>query len=196
MSSTQLDSAVSARGNRLLAFLIGFFLPTVVTAVIWAVFSMITGIVDAGSMLGAAALSDGGTASGVGTAASLGSMALTDGPRLLQWVVLGAVLGGSFTLTLENRGQTPGMSVTEGTLLNENGGAPTQSQALKRTAVLLAPLPVMALVSVSIPLTGLPIALLLLVGWLGVEAVTLFTDDSTQRLGDRLADTVVVVAPA
>jgi len=196
MSTAQLDSAVSARGSRLLAFLIDFFLLTIVTAVIWFVFSIITGVVGAGSMLGAAAMSDGGTASGMGTAASLGSMALSYGLRLLQWVVIGAVLGGYFTLMLDSRGQTLGMSVTDVTLLSENGSAPTRSQALKRTAVLLAPLPVMALVSVFIPLIGLPIALFLMVGWLAVEAVMLFIDDDAQRLGDRLADTVVVEASA
>lgn len=200
MSENRLESAVSARESRVLAFLIDFVLLTIVTAMIWVVFLVIRTLVGFGGMLGMAALSGSGTAAGSSTAvtpaASLGSVVLGWGLGLIQWVLIGLVLFGYFTFMLESRGQTLGMSITDVTLVSEDSTDPTQSQAMKRTAVLLAPLPLMALSSVFIPLVGLPLALFMMVAWLAIEAVVLFVDDSAQRLGDRFADTLVVDASA
>lgn len=193
MSTDTLESAVSARGNRLIAFLIDFTLLTIATMLIWGLFLIPRALVGAGSMFGAMAMSEGGGTT-VGSAASIGAMILGYGVALLQWVVIGIVLTGYFVFLLKRRGQTLGMMATDVTVRGESGAACTQSQAIKRTGALLAPLPLMALCAVFIPLVGLPIALFMMVGWLLLEAALLVTDDRAQRLGDRVANTVVVEA--
>jgi|GEM_PF-1137981 len=197
MPSNPLEAAVSAREDRVLAFVVDFCLLTVATAFVWFVFSIVRVLVGVGSVFGAAALSEPGSAaaSSMGSAAaSVGILIASYGIALVQWLVIGLVLVAYFTLLLERDGQTLGMDLTDVVVVSEDGTACTRSQALRRTAVLLAPLPVMALSSVFIPLVGLPLALFMMVGWLAVEAVVLFTDEKAQRLGDQFADTVVVEA--
>jgi len=198
MPSTTHQSAVSARGDRLLAFLLDFSLLTAATVAIWFVFLVLRLLTGFAGMVGLAALRDAASAGGSATVAtpvaSLGTMVLGYGLGLLQWAVIGLVLAGYFVYFLSRRGQTIGMRATDVVVRSADGTACTQSQAITRTAVLLAPLPVMALSSVFIPIAGFPLALLVMVGWLAVEAVVLYTDDSARRLGDRFADTVVVEA--
>jgi len=200
MSPNTSQSAVSAREDRLLAFALDFLLLTFATALIWFAFSLVRVLVGAGTAFGAAALSgsaSAGSSQAMGSAgAMVGSMILSWGIGVVQWAVIGLVLTAYFTLLVERDGQTLGMRATDVTVRAADGTACTRSQALRRTAVLLAPLPLMALSSVFIPIVGLPLALFVMVGWLVVEAVLIFTDDSAQRLGDRFADTVVVEASA
>lgn len=195
MPSNTLDAAVSAREDRMLAFVVDFLLLSVATAFVWFGFSIIRILVGVGSAFGVAALSEPGStaASSMGSAAASAGLLLAGyGIALVQWLVIGVVLVAYFTLLLERDGQTLGMDMVDVTVVSEDGTACTRSQALRRTAVLLAPLPVMALSSVFIPLVGFPLALFMMVGWLAVEAGVLLTDEQAQRLGDQFADTVVV----
>lgn len=190
MSETALSSVESARVNRILAFIIDFVLLSVVTAITWGVFFILRGIVGAGSLL--AAGSDSSAASAAGT--GLGILGILLG--LFMWVLLVGIIGGYFTLLIQRSGQTLGMRLLDVSVVDANGGPVTQTQALKRTALLLAPMPLMALSSVFIPIIGFPIALVMMVGWLIVEAAVLFVDDQAQRLGDRVANTFVVESAA
>ena len=193
MATDRFETAETVRGDRLLAYLLDFVLLTMLTVFIWGVFSVINVIVGVGSM-GVMSAMDGGGAGGAGTGATLGVLLIGYVLGLVQWVLIGAVLAGYFVLLTSNSGQTLGKRLTGITVRADDGTPCTQSQAIKRTAVLLAPLPVMALSSVFVPLVGLPIALFLMIGWLTFEATVLFVDDDAQRFGDRLANTVVVEA--
>jgi uncharacterized RDD family membrane protein YckC len=163
---------------------------TVVTTLIWGVFFVLRTLVGVGSTVASGASSSGASAAGAG----LTILGILLG--LVMWVLLVAVVGGYYALLVTSRGQTLGMQLLDVTVVSGTGGPVTQNQSIKRTAVLLAPMPLMALSSLFIPLVGFPLALAMMGGWLLVEAAVLFVDDDAQRLGDRVADTYVVEAGA
>ncbi|QIO21560.1 RDD family protein [Haloarcula sp. JP-L23] len=187
MSSQNPDPA-SVRDDRVLGFLLDFALLTVATVVVWVVFTGVRMLVTTGGAMGAPTVDSPGT--------MLGMVALGFALSLLQWAVIGLVVGGYFVYFLTDGGQTLGMRVAGVVLVGEDGGPVTRDQTIQRTAVLLAPLPLMALASVFIPFVGFVLALMLMGGWLTVEALLLFTDDDAQRLGDRIANTLVVESAA
>lgn len=183
MSAIDHSEAVSVRTTRVVAFLIDFALLSVLSVGLWFVFFVLRTLVGVGSMAAADSPSPG---------VSLGASLLSIVLGLTLWVVLVALVGGYFTLMLQLKGQTLGMRLLDVVVVSEDGDTVTQKQALVRTAVLLAPMPLMALSAVFIPLFGFLLALCLMAGWLLVEAAVLFTDDDAQRLGDRFAGTLVV----
>jgi len=189
MSDTAIATAESARTDRILAFLLDFLLLNVVTALIWGVFFVLRLVVGVGSLVASSSSSSGMSAAGAG----LGVLGLLLGA--VMWVLIIAVVGAYYALLVESRGQTLGMQLLDVTVVNGSGGPITRSQSLKRTAVLLAPMPLMALSSLFIPF-GFVIALGLMGLWLAVEAAVLFVDDNAQRLGDQFADTYVVESAA
>jgi uncharacterized RDD family membrane protein YckC len=190
MSEEALSSVESARVNRVLAFIVDFLLLSVVTALTWFVFFILRGIVGAGSILASSGESPAAAATGTG----LGILGIV--LSLVMWALLIAIIRGYFTYLTQRSGQTLGMRLLDVSVVDANGGPVTQKQALKRTALLLAPMPLMALSSAIIPLLGFPIALVMMGGWLLVEAAVLFVDDQAQRLGDRVANTYVVESAA
>lgn len=184
MSAIDHSDLGSTRPIRLVAFCIDFGLLSAVVAILWFVFAIVRTFVGIGSRLGAPS----GRSVGVMAGATLLNLAL----GFLLWLVIGLVVGGYFVGLLQLQGQTLGMRLLDLVVVAEDGTEITQMQAIQRTAVLLAPLPLMALSSVLIPIVGFFIALCLMGGWLLVEAALLVTDDDAQRLGDRLAGTLVV----
>jgi uncharacterized RDD family membrane protein YckC len=189
MSAIDPSTVASVRATRVLAFLVDFVLLTVVTAMLWFVFFVLRAFVGIGSMLGT---QSGGSAS---TAAVVGASLLDLTLGFVMWAVIALVVGGYFVATLQAWGQTLGMRLLDLLVVDDDGSEITQAQAIKRTAVLLVPIPLMALSSVLVPLVGFPIALTMMAGWLLVEAAVLFVDDDAQRLGDRVAGTLVVEEP-
>ncbi|MDS0261676.1 RDD family protein [Haloarcula sp. S1CR25-12] len=169
-----------------MAFLVDFTLSSVVAATLWFVFAVIRTLVGVGSSLGAVA------ADSPGTAAMVGSSLLDLALGFALWLLIALVVGGYFVVQLQLKGQTLGMRLLDLVVVSEDGTAITRQQALERTAVLLAPLPLMALSSVLVPLVGFFIALFLMTVWLLVEAAVLVLDEDAQRLGDRVAGTLVV----
>ncbi|WP_167768594.1 RDD family protein [Haloarcula amylovorans] len=187
MPAAQCSTAESAREDRIIAFLVDFVLLTIVTVLIWGVFAVVSmGL----NFVGMSAAGPDSTAAVAGT--FLLGLALS----VLQWGVIGLAVGSYFVYFLNDRGQTFGMGLTDVVVVSEDGTAITREQAIKRTLVLLAPMPLMALVSVVVPLVGFLLALFMMVGWLAVEALLLVTDDDAQRLGDRVAGTLVVESAA
>lgn len=184
MSQSALDTAEDARVGRILGFLVDFVLLSVVTAAIWFVFFIVQILVGVSGMAAAGSMESQAAMTGVSVLGVVVSLAM--------WAVIGLALLAYFVYFQTNGGQTLGMKLTDVAVVSTTGSAIDRSAALKRSAVLLLPLPVMALAAVFVPLLGLPIALALMAGWLLVEAVVMFVSEDAQRLGDRLADTTVV----
>lgn len=184
-------------GDRLGAYLVDFLLLTVVTALVWFVFTVVRTLVGIGGRVAAEAGSAGPAAAGPsegGLAALVGASLLQVLLGFVQWAVIGLALAGYFVLLQEGDGQTLGKRLTDVAVVSADGSAADRSQLVKRTAVLLAPLPLMAVSAVIVPIVGLPIALALMTGWLGLEALLMAVDDEGRRLGDRFAGTRVVQA--
>lgn len=182
MSGPDLTSAASVRAARLFAFLVDFVLLSILSAILWFVVFVLRILVSAGS----AGVAGDSPASAVG--ASLVGVVLGLG----LWAVLTLLVGAYFVVQLQLKGQTLGMRLLDLVVVSEGGGPVTQRQALVRTAVLLVPMPLMAVAAVFIPLFGFLVALAILAGWLLVEAAILLVDDDAQRLGDKVAGTLVV----
>lgn len=193
------DQTQSATGDRLLAFLIDFLLLAFVSAIVYGLFWIVSTII--GSVAGITALG-AGSATGSDTAMA-GASLLGIGIRLLlgllKWTVIFGILGGYFVFLQRGDGQTLGKSIMDVSVVSTDGGAATRNQLIKRTAVLIAPFPViylMVVVGTVISVLGLfvdPIAFVLLLGWLVVEAAVMVVRDGS-RLGDSIANTAVVEA--
>jgi uncharacterized RDD family membrane protein YckC len=189
MPEPNMGTANDARGSRIAAFVIDFIPLMIVTGIIWFVFLILRGIFN----FGATAAFGGGESAGASTGLMAGTAILGWLIGFLMWAIIGLVLFAYFTWFQMSSGQTLGMKVMDVIVVDGDGGDCTQSQAMKRTAILLLPFPLMAASSVFIPLLGPPIAFGMMVMWLAVEAALFLLDDeNSQRLGDRWAGTVVV----
>ena len=114
------------------------------------------------------------------------------GINLGVWLVLAAALLAYFTY-LDVGDGTFGKRFNDLEVVTEDGSPLTKRETATRTAVLLAPLPLMALADAFLPL-GFTLALFMMAGWLVIEAAMMHVNDGGQRLGDRVAGTVVVSA--
>ena len=112
------------------------------------------------------------------------------GITLGVWVVLAAALLAYFTYLDVGEG-TFGKRFNDLKVATEDGSALTKRETATRTAVLLAPLPLMALSDAFLPL-GFTLALGMMAVWLVIEVAMMHINDGGQRLGDRVAGTVVV----
>lgn len=178
--------------DRLIAYLVDFTLLSAVTFALWLV-SVVLGTALAIGVSAGTAAGPGSDPSGAGfLAQSLAGFVIGIG----LWAVIGAVVFGYFTYLDGATKGTLGKRLMDVVVAREDGSQVTTSETAKRTAVLMAPFPVMVFLAVIVPL-GFLIAVMLMVGWLVVEAALIATDDDKQRLGDRFAGTVVVErAPA
>jgi uncharacterized RDD family membrane protein YckC len=165
--------------NRVMAFGVDWLVLSLLSALIWFLFWMVRTVLAVGGLA-----SDGS----VGTGLSVLSILLA----FVQWALIGAVLLAYFTLFQTRSGQTLGMNLLDVKVVSEDGSAVSTKQGLIRNAILLAPLPVMAVVSVLIPVLGFPIAFGMMVVWLFVELGAMFVLGNGQRLGDKAAGTFVV----
>ncbi|WP_256298728.1 RDD family protein [Haloarchaeobius salinus] len=165
--------------NRVMAFGVDWVILSLLSAVIWFLFWMVRAVLAIGG-----AASDGSVGTGLGVLAIL--------LALVQWALIGVALLAYFTLLQTRSGQTLGMNLLDVKVVAADGSPVTRKQALVRNAVLIAPLPLMAVVSVFVPVIGFPLAFAMMVGWLLVELGAMFVLGDGQRIGDRLADTFVV----
>lgn len=184
------DRATEARSDRFVAYLIDFLLLSGVAFGLW----LVTAVVSASLSLGAMAVSSpegpgGAMGSGSMMAASLLGFVI----NFALWIAIGAVLVYYFGYYAADD-ETVGKRSQGVEVVTAAGRAPTQRDRLVRTAVLLAPFPIMLLLGGFLGGIGFVLALFLMVGWLVVEAAVMFLSDDAQRLGDRVADTYVVAA--
>lgn len=170
--ATAPEATIADKRERILAFVIDFVVLSLVTGLIWGLFLIVKAAV------GVEIFDEPSAQSAI--------------VGLVQWAVIALAVGGYFVVLLDIQGQTLGKTVTGVVAVDTSGDPLTQSQAIKRTIVLLAPLPVMAGASVFIHWFGFPIALAIMSGWLALEALVLLLGDDDQRLGDRVAGTIVV----
>ncbi|AWB27720.1 RDD family protein [Halococcoides cellulosivorans] len=186
-------------GDRLLAFLIDFLLLGFVSAIVYLLFWAISAVV--GGVVGVAAVG-AGSAAGSDAAlagASIVSIAIRAILGIVKWTAIFGVLGGYFVFLQRGDGQSLGKSLMDIKVVSADGGAATRNQLIKRTAMLVAPFPLVYLMVVAgtiIPFIGLlidPLAGFILLAWLIVEAVVLVVRDGS-RLGDSVANTAVVDA--
>lgn len=189
MSATVSESAVEAKGNRIVAYLIDFAILSAVAFGLWLVTFVLNTVLSVGAMAAVSPESPGAMGGGSMMAAGLLSVAINFG----LWLAIGAVLVYYFGYYAENN-ETVGKRSQDVKVVDSNGGPPTQRDRLVRTAVLLAPFPIMLLLGGILGGLGFIFALGLMGGWLLVEAAVLFMSDDGQRLGDRVADTYVVSA--
>lgn len=177
------DAADDAVLERIVAFLVDFVLLAVASAVLWLVFFVLRTVLAIGGTAAAGAGAEGGVMAGL----SAVGIAVT----LVMWLVIAGVLLGYYGLLSAEGRQTLGMRMIDVEVVDADGDGATTQQALTRSAVLFAPLPLMALADALLPL-GFLLALVLMAGWLVVELAVMVVSDGKQRLGDRLADTYVI----
>lgn len=178
------ESTDDALVERIVAFVIDFTLLAVASAFVWLVFSVIEAVIGLGGMVAAGSP---GASDGVMAGVTAVSLLLT----LAMWVVIGALLLAYFGFLAAEGRQTLGMRMIDVEVVDADGGPVSVQQGFLRAAVLLAPLPLMALLDAVVPL-GFLLALVVMAGWLLVELAVMAVSADHQRLGDRLADTYVV----
>lgn len=177
-----METAGEGFGIRALAFGIDAVALSVGGALAWGL--------DVG--LSAAAVG-GANAGGLlsGSRSVAGTAALV-GVWLVSWGAFAGIavayLGGTHALV----GQTLGKRMVDLVVAAEDGGPCTARAAAVRSSVLLAPLPIAALLELLVGFVGGVVGVGLLAGWALVEFGVAVTDDAGRRLGDRVADTVVV----
>lgn len=185
-STGGLDASIGGRaseavGSRVGAYLVDFTLLAVVSFGLYLVTFLASGL------LGAAIGASGGGSDGAMLAASaVGTVVF-----FAMWVVIGAVVFGYFAL-LDAAGGTLGKRLVGMSVVTADGSPATRRDAAVRTAVLMAPFPVMALLGTFLGGIGFFFGLFLMAGWLLVEAGAMTLDDGGQRFGDRVAETYVV----
>lgn len=112
--------------------------------------------------------------------------------RGVSWVLLAVVVGTYFVAFDSQFGGTIGKRAMGLTVASTRGESIGVGRAGIRTAVLMAPLPLVALLEMFLWILGLPVGILVWIGWVVAEgAVARFTDRH-RRLGDLVAGTVVV----
>lgn len=165
--------------ERAVAYLIDFVFLSAVAFVIWLVFAAIQGLLGF-------TMASGGTGGSFQTVNVVGLLV-----SVIMWLTVFGAVGTYFTLLHAKMGQTVGKRLLDLVVVDAGGEECSTGQAAKRTLVLLAPAPVMILVS-FVPILGFLLALGLMVLWLVVELVVMVVDDESQRLGDSFANTLVV----
>jgi len=178
------ESTDDALVERIVAFLIDFTLLAVASAFVWLVFSVIEAVIGLGGMVAA-----GSPGASDGVMAGVSALAVL--VTLAMWVVIAAVLLAYFGFLAAEGRQTLGMRMIDVEVVDAEGDPVSLRQGFLRAAVLLAPLPLMALLDAVVPL-GFLLALVVMAGWLLVELAVMAVSADHQRLGDRLADTYVV----
>lgn len=181
------ERANEITSDRFVAYLIDFALLSAVTFVLWIVLFGITAVLAIGSIAAAPGSSTSPMAGEMFATATLVGTVL----NVVLWIVIGVLLVWYFAYYADD-GQTIGKRSQDVSVVDENGDVPSKRQRLIRTAVLLAPFPLMALVGGVLGALGFVVALFFMVVWLVVEAVVLFVSDDARRLGDNAADTYVV----
>lgn len=176
-------SGADARGDRVLAYLVDFVLLSALVFVMWLVsvgarFAVIGASMDVGSRESM-------------VAANLGVVVL----QVALWALIGVLVFAYFTYLDGAADGTLGKRVMDVAVRRENGSAPGLKATAIRTGVLMLPFPLMALLGVLLGPLGFVIAVVLMAGWLLVEAVVLAVSEDGRRLGDRLAGTAVVSRP-
>lgn len=189
MSATVPENAVEARDDRVVAYLIDFAILSAVAFGLWLVTFVLNTVLSVGAMAAASPESPGAMGGGSVLAAGLLGIVI----NFALWLAIGAVLVYYFGYYAESN-ETVGKRSQNVAVVDENGAPPTQRDRLVRTAVLLAPFPIMLLFGGIFGGFGFLFALVLMGGWLLVEAVVMFVSDDAQRLGDRVAGTYVVSA--
>jgi uncharacterized RDD family membrane protein YckC len=106
------------------------------------------------------------------------------------WAIIGVVVFGYFTW-LDAGGGTLGKRIVDLQVVDGDGSPASTKATALRTAVLMLPFPVMALVGILLGGLGFFIAVGMMLFWLFVEAVVMFISGG-QRLGDKVAGTYVV----
>lgn len=189
MTANIADRGDDASSDRVIAYLLDFALLSIGAFALWIVSVAITMATSFGTTMGMSAMD----ASGPPTGSILATMAVSIAINGVLWLLIGAMLVWYFIYYAED-GQTFGKRSQDVAVVDANGGAPSKRQRLIRTAVLLAPFPLMALFGALLGGVGFVVALFLMAVWLGVEALVLFVSDGGQRLGDHAAGTYVVDA--
>lgn len=170
-----MDTLGEALGPRLVAFGID----AAIVGTLWAIVWFAGGAVRA-SAGGGMALLDGGV-SAVGAAV-----------WLLTWLAVVVLVATYFAAGHAVAGQSLGKRMTDVVVVGTDGEPCDWRAAGVRTAVLLAPAPVVAALDLLLGFQGAVLGAVLVLAWLLVELVALVVDDDHRRVGDRLADTVVV----
>jgi uncharacterized RDD family membrane protein YckC len=189
MAATVPENAVEARDGRVVAYLIDFAILSAVAFGLWLVTFVLNTVLSVGAMTAASPGDPGAMGGGSMLAAGLLSIVI----NFALWLAIGAVLVYYFGYYAEAN-ETVGKRSQNVAVVDENGAPPTQRDRLVRTAVLLAPFPIMLLLGGIFGGFGFLFALVLMGGWLLVEAAVMFVSDDAQRLGDRVAGTYVVSA--
>ncbi|MHC3379213.1 RDD family protein [Haloarcula sp. H-GB5] len=189
MAATVPENAVEARSDRFVAYLIDFAILSAVAFGLWLVTFVLNTVLSVGAMAATSPGDPGAMGSGSMMAAGLLGMVL----NFVLWIAIGAVLVYYFGYyAMDN--ETVGKRSQDIAVVDETGSQPSQRDRLLRTAVLLAPFPIMLLLGGILGGFGFIFALVLMAGWLLVEAAVMFVSDDAQRLGDRVAGTYVVSA--
>lgn len=174
-----VPGGVDARSDRVLASLFDLALLGVAVFVAW--------LVAAGALVALVGVStDLGTPGA--DAGQAGAVA-----RATLWVGVGVLVFWYFTYLDGATAGTVGKRVMNVSVRTADGSRPGLAATARRTAVLMLPFPPMALLDVLLGPYGFVLALFVMAVWLLVEAAVLAVGDDGQRLGDRLAGTVVVL---
>lgn len=180
-----LASAEEATTDRLVSYLIDFVLLAAVAFGLW----LVGGVLNAGASAAISVLAADVVPEYSTELVMVGGL-VDVGITLGVWVVLGATLLAYFTYLDAGEG-TFGKRFNDLEVVTEDGSPLTKRETAIRTAILLAPLPVMALADAFLPL-GFTLALFMMGGWLVIEAAMMHVNDGGQRIGDQVAGTVVV----
>ncbi|MCU4800644.1 RDD family protein [Halobacteria archaeon HArc-gm2] len=186
MSATIAQRAADATSDRLAAYLIDFALLSAAAFGLWIVSAVISSVLSFGAGMGMNAADP----SAIDSGAFLATAAFGFVIRGVLWLAIGAVLIWYFVYYADT-GQTFGKRSQDVAVVDEDGGAPSKRQRLIRTALLLLPFPLMALLGLF-GFVGFFFAMFLMAVWLAVEAGVMFVSDDGQRIGDRVANTYVV----
>ena len=184
-SSELFARAEEVTTDRMISYVIDFVILSVVAFAIWGVGAVLGTITSATiTYLSTEAIPE--YSSELLMVSGVVSLGITLG----VWLVLAAALLAYFTY-LDVGDGTLGKRFNDLEVAMEDGSQLTKRETATRTAILLAPLPVMALSDAFLPL-GFTLALFMMAGWLVIEAAMMHVNDGGQRIGDRVAGTVVV----
>lgn len=191
MAETLAQRAADATSERLVAYLIDFALLSAGAFVLWLLSLAINMTLSFGAMSSMSTTGASSMGSGPFMATALISVVVNG----VLWLLIGALLVWYFVYYADG-GQTFGKRSQDVAVVDEGGAAPSKRQRWVRTAILLAPFPLMALLGAVLGGLGFVLAVFIMAVWLVIEAVVMFASDDGQRLGDRVANTYVVDAGA
>lgn len=176
---TRPEPAMDSRGEALLARVVAFAIDALVVGTLWALLWG-GGVAIRASVDGSLALLDGG-----GSTVGVAVWAVT-------WLAVTGVAFLYFAWPLAVAGQSLGKRMSDLVVVTDGGDPCRWRAAGVRTGVLLAPAPLLALLTLALGALGAVVGGGLVVAWLVVELLVALLDDDHRRLGDRLAGTVVV----